>query len=364
MRTIELTKAIQVLFFLFLLFAGLYFAKPFLVPITLAALLAMLFLPVSNWLESKGVSRGWSSFLCCLALILLFAGIVGLLSWQVSNVAEDKAKMEQQVKQMIEKVQGTINNKIGVPPEKQKEMLQKQQQSAGSGQTSKGLASFTSTLVNSILLVVYLFFLLFQRAHLKKFILKLPAPEQREHTEKVVNDITKVSQQYLTGLAKMIACLWVMYGIGFSIVGVKNALFFAFLCGLLEIIPFVGNITGTSLTLLMALTQGGGGGMIIGILITYGIVQFVQGNIIEPFLVGNEVNVNPLATIVVIVIAESIWGIAGMMLGIPLLAITKIICENVQGLQPYAYLIGQEKKADTGGIGNKIKDWFKKLKGD
>lgn len=288
----------------------------------------------------------------------MIACVLALVAWQVSTLAEDKAKMQQQVTQMIDKAKEAINKKLGIPPEKQEQMLQKQQQ-GGSGQTATTAASLISTFVNGVLLIVYLFFLLYSRAHLKKFILKLPPEEEKEHTEKVVTDITNVSQQYLVGLTKMIACLWVMYGIGFSIIGVKNALFFAFLCGLLEIVPFVGNLTGTSLTLLMAITQGGGGGMVIGILITYGVVQFIQGNVIEPFLVGNEVNVNPLATIVVIVIAESIWGVAGMMLGIPLLAITKIICENIRGLEPYAYLIGQEKKAGKRGI----KGWSSKITG-
>jgi predicted PurR-regulated permease PerM len=54
----------------------------------------------------------------------------------------------------------------------------------------------------------------------------------------------------------MIVLLWVMYGIGFTIAGVKNAFFFAIICGILEIIPFVGNLAGTALTLAMSLVQG------------------------------------------------------------------------------------------------------------
>lgn len=362
MQTIQLRKPIQVLFFLFLVFAGLYFARSFLIPITLAGLLAMLFLPVCRWFEKKGLKRGWASFLCTLLLLLFVAAVIALMSWQVSNLAQDKAKMQQQVTQTIQRVQQTINTKLGIPPPQQQQIIQKQQQSGsgGSAQASKGLASVMRILVDAVLLVVYIFFLLFTRSRIKKFILKLSPEDKKEKTEKVVTDITTVSHQYLTGLAKMIACLWIMYGIAFSIIGVKNALFFAFLCGLLEIVPFIGNITGTLLTILMAVTQGGGGGMVIGILVTYGIVQFIQGNVLEPFLVGNEVNVNPLSTIVVIVIAESVWGIAGMMLGIPLLAITKIICENIEGLQPIAYLIGQEKKGDKRGVFDKVKSWFKK----
>jgi predicted PurR-regulated permease PerM len=159
----------------------------------------------------------------------------------------------------------------------------------------------------------------------------------------------------------MIALLWVMYGIGFSIVGVKNAIFFAILCGVLEIIPFIGNLTGTGLTMIMALSQGGGGGMVVGILITYAVVQFIQTYILEPLVVGSEVNINPLFTIVVIVVGELVWGVPGMVLAIPVLAIVKVICDHIEPLKPYGYLIGEEKKDDKKDNKNlleKVKGWF------
>ncbi len=140
----------------------------------------------------------------------------------------------------------------------------------------------------------------------------------------------------------MIGLLWVLYGIGFSVVGVESAIFFAVLCGLLEIIPFVGNLTGTCLTLLAVLAQGGDSKMLIGVLIVYGLVQFLQTYILEPLIVGEQVNINPLFTILSIILGEFVWGVAGMILAIPLLGIIKIICDKVPELKPYEFLIGPE----------------------
>ena len=142
----------------------------------------------------------------------------------------------------------------------------------------------------------------------------------------------------------MIVCLWIMYSIGFSIVGVKYAILFAIICGLLEIVPFVGNLAGNLLTVLMVVVQGGGTGMVVGVVITYLIVQFLQTYLLEPLVVGAEVNINPLFTIMILVIGELIWGIPGMVLAIPLLGIIKIICDHVPALKPYGYLIGSDKK--------------------
>ncbi|MEJ7671601.1 MAG: AI-2E family transporter [Chitinophagaceae bacterium] len=90
--------------------------------------------------------------------------------------------------------------------------------------------------------------------------------------------------------------------------------------------------------------------ILIGVLITYAVVQFIQTYILEPLVVGAEVNINPLFTIIAIVLGELIWGIPGMVLAIPLTGIFKIICDNVEPLKPYGFLIGKEKRREAAGL--------------
>src|SRR3954469_12164411 len=98
-----------------------------------------------------------------------------------------------------------------------------------------------------------MFMFLFFRQRIKGFLIKLVPDNQQGNLESIVSSAQHVTQKYLSGLAMMIGLLWIMYGIGFSIVGVKHVIFFAILCGLLEIVPFVGNLTGTGLTIIMSL---------------------------------------------------------------------------------------------------------------
>ena len=101
--------------------------------------------------------------------------------------------------------------------------------------------------------------------------------------------------------------------------------------------------------------------MIIGILVTYFVVQFIQSYILEPLVVGAEVNINPLFTILGIIAGELIWGIPGMVLAIPLLGILKIVCDHIPALRAYGFLIGEEKKRDKkSGLFAQIKKRFKK----
>lgn len=337
----KLQHAVHVLLFFTLGFAGLYFSAPFVVPIVLAAVLSMLFIRLSNYFERKGMSRGIAGLCCMVLFICSISIIVVLLSIQLSSLAENLDEMKARLLNLFNNFRNWVNNTVGIDPKQQKELIE-----SGNGSSGNMLFNFASGMfsvaVNAILVIVYMYLFLIYRGHIKRFILKLVARKEKEDTDEVVHKAGKVSQKYLSGLAAMIGMLWVMYGIGFSLIGVENAIFFAVLCGLLEIIPFVGNITGTSITVLAVLAQGNGNDKIIWVLVTYFIVQFVQTYILEPLVVGEQVNINPLFTIMAIVLGEMVWGIPGMILAIPLLGMVKIICDSHPDLQPYGYLIGPE----------------------
>ena len=171
----------------------------------------------------------------------------------------------------------------------------------------------------------------------------------------MLSSITNVSQQYLLGLTKMIVCLWIMYGIGFSLVGVKNALFFAILCGLLEIVPFIGNLTGTTLTVLVAIVQGAGLPLVISIIGVYMLVQLIQEWILSPIILGPQVKINAFTTIIALVLGELIWGIAGIFLAIPLIGMFKIVCDHIEALKPYGFLIGEIENKSGSGLLQRMK---------
>jgi len=358
----KLQQSIYTLLFFFLSFAGLYFAADFLIPVALAAVFSMLFIRFSNWLESKGMSRGLAAATSIFVFVAAISLIVFLLSWQLSGFTENIDEMKKRVTTLFADLQNWLHETTGITKKQQQEMAKEQSSAAGSSAGSM-VAVFASSimgiLVNTILVLVYMFLFLLYRSHIKKFILKLVPRDDKNTADEVVHKAGKIAQQYLSGLGAMIVLLWVMYGIGFSIVGVESAIFFAVLCGILEIIPFIGNLTGTSLTVLAVVAQGGDTKMIIGVLVTYALVQFIQTYILEPLIVGEQVNINPLFTILVIVLGEMVWGVAGMILAIPLLGIVKIICDHVPDLQPYGFLIGTEKQKERKtGIIDKVKAMF------
>lgn len=344
MSKIQLT--VNQLLFIILGSSILYFGKPFLIPLTLAGILATLLVGLTQKMEKKGLKRGLSSLIAVIIIILTIGGILTLLAWRIRDFSDNLTGMRDRALDLFENLKKWIDNTLGVSSDQQEKLAKQTGQSTGNA--TNMLMTFASgtmdILVDTLLVMVYTFLFLFYRSRIKNFILKLVPNKYELKTEKIIKKSVNVSKSYLSGLAAMIVMLWVLYGIGFSIVGVKNALFFAILCGLLEIVPFIGNLTGTSFTVLSVVAQGGKNEMIIGVILVYALVQFLQTYILEPLIVGDQVNINPLFTIMVLVLGELVWGIGGMVLAIPLLGIVKIICDHVPSLQPYGYLIGTDKK--------------------
>jgi len=340
---------------LFLVVIGLYFGKTFLMPLAIGALIATLFLPFCNWMESKRIPKGLAVIISVLMLLLVASSFVLVLGWQISELTNDFELLKERAIEATSRTQQFIFNHLGISIAKQSQIIAKEQPSFSNiFQVIAG--SLASIFTNFILIIVYVFGLLYYRGHIKQFLLKLSPTDQRKETDKLIDRSAQVSQQYLVGLAKMIVCLWIMYGIGFSLLGIKNALFFAILCGLLEIIPFIGNITGTIITILVATVQGASLSIVGGIAITYALVQFIQGWVLEPLIVGKQVKINPLFTIVALVVGELIWGIPGVFIAIPLIAIFKIVCDHVDPLKPYGFLIGEvESEKGELSIVKKIK---------
>ena len=342
-----LNKTIKILLLVFLSALILYHGRPFLVPLAFAALLAMLLLPLSEKLESWGVNKALSKVLSILVIVLFFAGIIALLAWQVSDMSQNAPEIEKSINAKVQQVREYITNTLGIPQQKQQEILQKQQQSSGSklsATISGAFASVGTLLTNFLLILVYIFLFMYFRAHLKKFVLKLVPPQETANANRIMQNSRKVAQKYITGMMLMIVGFWIMYSIGFAIAGVKNFFFFAILCGLLEIVPFVGNLIGNVLTVVVTLAQGGSMNVVLGILITYALVQFIQSYILEPVVVGSEVSIHPVFTIIGIILGEFLWGIPGMILAIPIMGIIKIVCDHIEPLKPFGFLIGEEKK--------------------
>jgi predicted PurR-regulated permease PerM len=337
--TLSLTTIIKKLLVLFLIFTGLYFAKDLLMPLCIGGILATLFLPLCKWMESKKMTRSIAIFFCLLIFLSVIFILIAVLGLKISELLTDLAFIKQKSIESGTHLQKYIFNHLNISIDAQFEILKNEQPSYSHMlQTIFGSVAYCFT--TFILVMAYFVFLLLYRDHIKNFLLKITPTTQKSEMKNILYSAAHISYQYLIGLSKMIGLLWIMYGIAFSIIGIENAIFFAILCGLLEIIPYIGNITGTVLTVIFAAINGAHPIMLAGIVASYGIIQLIQTWFFEPLIMGPQVKINPLFTIIALVLGELLWGIPGLVLAIPLTALLKIICDHIPTLKPYGFLIG------------------------
>jgi predicted PurR-regulated permease PerM len=359
MQKTFLGKSVQILLFTVLLGAVLFFGKPLFMPLAIAGMLAMLFIPCCRRLEKMGFSRTAAAIFCGMLFFLAVGGVLALLIWQIGHVTADISQVRENFSRTSDRIHQYFRDELKLGRAEERKIIPSPATPDGIGRTATMLMGGLMTLAVYLLLIwFYLITLLCLRHRFREFVLRLVPDERRSQTKMILLRSLHVVQQYLSGLMIVICCLWVLYGIGFSVIGIHHAIFFALLCGLLEIIPFVGNLTGSTLTSLMALSQGGGIGMVAAVLVTYAVIQFIQFYIISPLVMRAQLNINALFIILALIGGDLVWGIAGMILAIPLLGITRIVFDQVEALQPVVYLTGQDEVPHKGGLMERLRTWF------
>ena len=362
MKGIPIYRIVAVQLFGILTFVILYYGQKFLIPFAFAVLFAMLMLPVCRKLERWHISRIPAILLCILLLLLFIAGLFFIVGAQAASLSKDLPQIQTKLQALVETGQRWIEQQFGVAPQEQITFVKSQisKVSSSANKFATGLvASGFGLLSGFVLMLLYFFFLLWKREKYEEFFVRFAAPENKIEVRKELNQITEVASQYL--IARMLSMLFlaIIYAVGFSIIGLKNAILIALVAVIPTIIPYIGAFVGGFFPLVMALITGSPG-VFLPVVAVLVVAQVLDNNIIEPLVEGQSLNLSPIFTIIAIVIGEHIWGVAGMVLFIPLFAIARIICEHIPSLHPYSFLL-QNDVEDPEWI-EKIKNWVKGLK--
>jgi len=201
----------------------------------------------------------------------------------------------------------------------------------------------TGTVGRIVFIPIFAFFMLLYRDRAKQFIL-LVTKKNEKLTEGLLEQISKVTIKYMTGVLTVCAILAVTHSIALSIIGVKYAVFLGILAASISIIPYFGTLASTVIPLSFSLILNKNPYEPLWIIGYFLFINSVENNILTPTITGGNVNLNPFITILGLVLGATIWGIPGMIIVIPTLGIIKIICDNVSGLEPYGYILGIESK--------------------
>jgi predicted PurR-regulated permease PerM len=323
---------------------GLIVARNFLFPIAFAALISYLLYPLVNFLEKKRFTRILAILSVILFSLIIVASIFFLFYSQLTRLFKNFEEIKNQVVINIELLQRNITSYLGIKDNGIEIFLKNQaEQFFGNadGSIRKAFTATTGTLFRIVILPVYIFLFLYYRTKFAYFILKIVPKESKPTTLAILREISQVAGQYMGGVTIVVLILCVINSTGLAAFGVEYAILLGIISAVFNFIPYFGTLMGglvPFLFVLMTTDEPLYYGIRVALLFL--MVQFTENYILTPNIVGGNVKINPLFIIVGLIAGALIWGIPGMLVAIPFLAILKIIFSHISALVPYAYLLG------------------------
>ena len=344
----------------FALFTMLYIAKSIIVPIVFATIIAIVLNPVVNFFVRIRINRVVAIGIALLLTFLVFFAFGAFLISQASRLVESWPILVEKFSSIINQTITEAADYLDKDPQKIQEWVTKtlgeliNTSTAAIGQT---LVKLGSGLVILFLLPVYIFLILFYQPILLEFIHRFFSTNNQSQVSKIVTQIKTVIQRYLIGLVIEVVMVATLDTVALLILGIEYALLIGILGALLNMIPYFGGLVAVVMPMIVALVTKSSPLYVFYVLAAYYFIQLIDNNYIVPYIVASKVKINALFSIIVVIAGNALWGIPGMFLAIPLLAIVKLICDHIEPLKPWGFLLG-----DTMPPLLKIKTIFKKQK--
>ncbi len=336
-------KAPLILFGFCLLVVVLSFGKFILMPLAFAAIISMLLNPVVVRFEAWKMGRVFSIILVLFLITVICSGILTLITVRAVEFSDRLPETADKLKSTVAEGFIAVEKISGISQERQTEYVKnaiKNSFEAGSEFLSSMAEAATGTLTVLVLLPIFIFFMLYYKEMYKTFLQKIFERSRNSEIDKVILRVQGVTQNYLVGLFTVLGIMAVLNSIGLLIVGLDYAIPFAIFASMLAIIPFVGAITGALPAIIYAFLFYDSlllPPMVIAVFTT---VQLIESSFLTPKIIGSKVSINPFMAIIVLLLGAKVWGIAGMILSIPLIGIMRVGFSQVPELKPYGYLLG------------------------
>ncbi|EDP67792.1 hypothetical protein CAT7_12140 [Carnobacterium sp. AT7] len=308
-------------------------------PLILAFILYYLLNPIVDWLERYKIKRIWGVTFLFVAIIGILVGLVALafppIQDQVTSLVNnfpsyvdtigttvlgwvEGTPLENSASDLVEWLNGWVSNIPSVVVDYFDTAV-------------NGLTNIFSTVSNVVVVIVTFpiiaFFLLKDDEKFFSYVIKIISPKFRKDIKNIFATINDQVGSYIKGQLMISLSLGIMMFIGFTIIGLEYAGVLAIVATFTSIIPYVGAALAMIPAIIIALTTSWV--MVLKLLIVWAVVQFIDGNLVEPNIMGKNLNVHPLTIIIVLLVLGDLLGFVGLVLGVPIYAISRVIATFV-----------------------------------
>ena len=342
-------KILKIAYFLIIILGAFFIIKVFqelhigkfltvilkiLIPLFIGLFLAWLFAPIVKRLSKKGIKRGLGTtivYIVFLGLIaVIFCSIVPILTNQINEFVNSIPSIFDSIQKWINDVLGKTSDVGGIDIDGFVNNMYSKMEEYGSSlattlpdlavSTVKTLASGLGSFVVGLIIGFYLLIGFDNAGEL--VITLFPKKVQRDARE-LLNEVNNSLRRFINGALIDAFFVFVITSIAFMIVGLKAPLLFGLFCGITNVIPYAGPYIGGIPAVIVGLSQN----PIIGILtlISVVVIQFIEGNLLQPVIMSKTTKLHPVTIIVGLLIFGHFFGIVGMVISTPLIAVTKSI---------------------------------------
>jgi len=338
----------------------LYVAQDIIIPLIFSTIIAILLSPVVNFFVKHKINRIVAIIATLLLTFIIIIVFGALLISQAMRFSESWPLLVDRFTLVLNQSISWVSSYFNIDSGNVHEWIAKTKgelvniSGAAIGQTIMVVGNWA---IIVFIIPVYIFLILYYRPLLSEFISRLFDKRNHAEVKEIVTQIKNLVQKYLTGLIIETALVAILQITTLLILGIEYAILLGIIGALLNLIPYIGGIVAVAIPMMVALATKANGWYAIYVLIIYYVIQLVDNNYIVPKIVASKVKINALFSIIVVIAGNALWGIPGMFLSIPLIAIVKLILDHIESLKPWGFLLG-----DTMPSILKIKPIFKILK--
>ena len=333
--------------FVIALLGAIWWAKPVLMPVVGAMVLATLLKPIVARLESLHVPRAAGSLLVIAATTVALFVAVELLLDPLARLLDTMPAMESLLYRMLRAARESFGQPFGAWLQSRVTEIAAQQ----SGPASAGVfAAVVGSWVTTGTILVLAYFLLAGGDHfLQSLVQVLPRIRDKVNAVRIVRTVQEEVSHYFLLVSAINVLLGLVMGLLCEYFGLPNALLWGTLVMLLNFLPYVGPFLVFVMLSAVSAAHFSSPGEVAALPVSYAVITILEGHFITPTLVGKRVALNPVVVFTGLLFWGWLWGVAGMVLAIPLLLVAKIWAQHTPALAPWADFLGPENREGGGG---------------
>lgn len=328
---------------IFVFTSMLYIAQDIIVPLIFSVMIAVLLYPIVNFFVRMKINRVIAIILTLFLTITVSTLVVALIFQQASIFVESWPKMVEKFSLTFNEFTHWISRYFDLNQWKVNRWLKTAKDDSltmSGAEVGQTMFVVGNSILVLLLVPVYVFLLLYYHRLIIEFLHRVFESSDQNQISKIISETKTVIQRYLAGLVIEAIIVAILNTAALFALGIEYAILLGVIGALLNVIPYIGGLVAVALPMAVALATKDTGLYALYVLGIYYIIQLIDNNLIVPMVVSSKVKINALFAIIVVFAGNALWGISGMFLSIPLLAIIKVIFDHIEPLKPWGFLMG------------------------